>query len=69
MKKLRLLFLAIATLCFIGFYGCKGAAEKAEGEEVEVVEEAVEVTEEAVDTTEAAEETPADTVEAVPEEE
>ena len=30
MKKLRLLFLAIATLCFIGFYGCKGAAEKAE---------------------------------------
>lgn len=65
MKKLRLLFLAIATLCFIGFYSCKGAAEKAEeveGEEVEVVEEAV-------DTTETAEETPADTVEAVLEEE
>jgi len=72
MKKLRLLILAFATFCFIGFYGCKGGADKAEeveGEAIEAVEEAVEVMEEIVDTTEAAEETPAEAVEEAAEEE
>ncbi len=64
MKKLYLFFLAFATLCFIGFYGCKSATEKAK----ELEEEVVEVVEEAVDTIEkAVEETPADTVEATAE--
>jgi methylphosphotriester-DNA--protein-cysteine methyltransferase len=59
MKKLNLFFLAVATLCFIGIYSCKRAAEKAkelEKEELEVVEEAVDTIEKAV------KETPADTV-------
>jgi len=65
MKKLRLLILAVATFCFIGFYGCKGGADKAE----EVEGEAIEAVEEAVDTTEVVEETPAEAVEEAAEEE
>lgn len=54
MKKIKYLFLALATVCFIGLYGCKSTPkeEKAAEEVEETVEEAVEETdvEEAVDT-------------------
>ena len=53
MKKIKFLFLAFATVCFIGLYGCKSTPkEEKAAEDVEVVEEAVE--EVVVDTTEVA---------------
>ena len=56
MKKIKYLFLAFATVCFIGLYGCKSTPkEEKAAEEVEVVvEEAVE--EVVVDSTEVVEE-------------
>ncbi|MCH7657936.1 MAG: hypothetical protein IIB05_06410 [Bacteroidetes bacterium] len=52
MKKVKYLFLVIATVCFIGLYGCKSTPKEKEEpavvEEVEAVEEVEEV-----DTTEA----------------
>jgi len=55
MKKIKYLFLAFATVCFIGLYGCKSTPkEEKAAEEVEVVEEAVE--EVVTDTTEVVEE-------------
>ena len=63
MKKIKYLFLVLATVCFIGLYGCKSTPkEEKVAEEVETVEEAVE--EVVVDSTEVAGE-----VEAVVEEE
>ena len=54
MKKIKYLFLAFATVCFIGMYGCKSTPkEEKAAEEVEAVEEAVE--EVVVDSTEAIE--------------
>ena len=51
MKKIKFLFLAFATVCFIGLYGCKSTPkEEKVAEDVEAVEEVV------VDTTEVAEE-------------
>jgi outer membrane murein-binding lipoprotein Lpp len=43
MKKIKYLFLVLATVCFIGLYGCKSTPkEEKVAEEVETVEEAVE---------------------------
>ena len=51
MKKIKFLFLAFATVCFIGLYGCKSTPkEEKAAEDVEAVEEAV------ADSTEVAEE-------------
>jgi len=55
MKKIKYLFLVLATVCFIGLYGCKSTPkEEKAAEEVEVVEEPVE--EVIVDSTEVVEE-------------
>lgn len=69
MKKIKYLFLAFATVCFIGLYGCKSTPkEEQAAEEIEVVEEVEAVEEiEEVDTTEAVEEV--EEVEAIVEEE
>ena len=51
MKKIKYLFLVLATVCFIGLYSCKSTPkEEKVAEEVETVEEAV------ADSTEVAEE-------------
>lgn len=54
MKRIKYLFLVLATVCFIGLYGCKSTPkeEKAVEEVEETVEEAIEevTEEEAVDT-------------------
>ena len=68
MKKVKYLFLVLATVCFIGLYGCKSTPkEEKAAEEVEVVEEAVE--EVVADSTEVVEEAETEEVEAVVEEE
>jgi len=55
MKKIKYLFLVLATVCFIGLYGCKSTPKEEKAtEEVEVVDEVVE--EVIVDSTEVVEE-------------
>jgi len=59
MKKIKYVFLVLATICFIGLYGCKSTPkEEKAAEELEVVDEAVEeaVEEVVVDSTEVVEE-------------
>ena len=60
MKKVKYLFLVIATVCFIGLYGCKSTPkEEPAAEEIEAVEEVVEEAadeEVVVDSTEVVEE-------------
>ena len=57
MKKIKYLFLVLATVCFIGLYGCKSTPkEEKAAEDVEVVDEVVEeaVEEVVADSTEVA---------------